>query len=163
VCARGRCRFLFSRARAAVARRAAGTGCSSRNLSSSKTSGATALLMFVALTRAREARRFPGALRRSDLLEPPGWRSGCWRRRHLRLSEIVGWQILVRGRRWSSGGRWLTSASPGRGGGDGTGADRAKARYRRRASARGRGRQRDPPGPAPQLFGCRPPPAVIGY
>jgi hypothetical protein len=56
-------------------------------------------------SRAREARRFPGALRRSDLLEPPGRRCGCWRRRHLRFSEIVGWQILVRGRRWSSGGR----------------------------------------------------------
>src|ERR1700683_4845630 len=62
---------------------------------------------FAAVSRAREARRFPGALRRSDLLEPPGRRCGCWRRRHLRFSEIVGWQILVRGRRWSSGGRCL--------------------------------------------------------
>jgi transcriptional regulator with XRE-family HTH domain len=40
-------------------------------------------------SRAREALRFPGALRRSNLLEPPGRRCGCWRRRHLRFSEIV--------------------------------------------------------------------------
>src|ERR1700684_2869935 len=45
---------------------------------------------FAAVTRAREARRFPGALRQSDLLEPPGWRCGFWRRGHLRFSEIVG-------------------------------------------------------------------------
>src|ERR1700685_385289 len=64
-----------------------------------------ALTDIVAISRAREARRFPGALRRSDLLEPPGRRCGCWRRRHLRFSKIVGWQILVRGRRWSSGDR----------------------------------------------------------
>ena len=30
-----------------------------------------------AVSRAHEARRFPGALRRSDLLEPPGRRCGC--------------------------------------------------------------------------------------
>ena len=84
--------------------------------------------MFVAISRARAARRFPGALRRSDLLEPPGRRCGCWRRRHLRFSEIVGWQILVRAddelRR-----SMLTSASPARSDGAGAGADRAKARY----------------------------------
>jgi hypothetical protein len=48
---------------------------------------------FAAVTRAREARRFPGALRQSDLLEPPGWRCGFWRRGHLRFSEIVGWRF----------------------------------------------------------------------
>ena len=64
-----------------------------------------ALLMFVALTRAREARRFPGALRRSDLLEPSGRRCGCWSTSQFLFSGIVGRQILVRGRRWSSGGR----------------------------------------------------------
>ena len=73
--------------------------------------------MFVALTRAREARRFPGALRRSDLLEPSGRRCGCWSTSQFLFSGIVGRQILVRA---------LTSASPGRGGGDGAGADRAQ-------------------------------------
>jgi hypothetical protein len=29
-------------------------------------------------SRARKARRFPEAVRQSDLLEPPGRRCGCW-------------------------------------------------------------------------------------
>ena len=52
-------------------------------------SGVSAFDTFAAVSRAREARRFPGALRRSDLLEPPGRRCGCWRRRHLRFSELL--------------------------------------------------------------------------
>ncbi len=84
---------------------------------------------FAAVTRAHEARRFPGALRRSDLLEPPGRRCGCWRRRHLRFSEIVGWQISGSGPTMELRRSMLTSASPARSGGAGAGADRAKARY----------------------------------
>src|ERR1700691_898326 len=40
-------------------------------------------------SRAREARRFLGALRQSDLLEPPGRRCGCWRRRHFFFAELL--------------------------------------------------------------------------
>src|SRR5580658_5978086 len=83
---------------------------------------------FAAVSRAREARRFPGALRRSDLLEPPGRRRGCWRRRHLRFSELLA-ADFGSGPTMELRRSLLTSASPGRGGGDGAGADRAKARY----------------------------------
>ena len=48
-----------------------------------------ALTHLAAVTRAHEARRFPGALRQSDLLEPPGRRCGCWRRRHFLLAELL--------------------------------------------------------------------------
>src|ERR1700689_2449314 len=84
--------------------------------------------MFVALPAAREALRFPGALRRSDLLEPPGRRCGCWRRRHLRFSEIVVGRFWF-GATMELRRSMLTSASPARSDGAGAGADRAKARY----------------------------------
>jgi hypothetical protein len=58
------------------------------------------------LSRARARRADSrGALRQTDLLEPPGRRCGCWSTSQFLFSGIVVWQIPVRGRRWSSGGR----------------------------------------------------------
>jgi len=80
--------------------------------------------------RARGAGRFERALRQTDLLEPPGRRCGCWSTSAFLFCEIVGWQILVRGRRGALAiDADVGFAGPGRGGGDGAGADRAKARY----------------------------------
>ena len=103
-----------------------------------------------------EARRFPGALRRSDLLEPPGRRCGCWRRRHLRFSEIVDWEDSGLGPTLELRRSMLTSASPGRGGG--AGADRAKARYGSSTTDRGNlqhlQRRRLPSSLAQRCGGC---------